>query len=60
MLRAFDLNYAYGPCVGINRIDRWGNFYFVVFSNWQDSYNNSLYTDCRTSKGTWIESTAND
>ncbi|KAI7896355.1 DNA polymerase delta, subunit 4-domain-containing protein [Mucor mucedo] len=23
MLRAFDLNYAYGPCVGIKRIDRW-------------------------------------
>lgn len=23
LLRAFDLNYAFGPCVGIKRIDRW-------------------------------------
>ncbi|KAI8080354.1 DNA polymerase delta, subunit 4-domain-containing protein [Thamnidium elegans] len=23
MLRSFDLNYKYGPCVGIKRIDRW-------------------------------------
>lgn len=23
LLRDFDLNYAYGPCVGIKRIDRW-------------------------------------
>ncbi|KAI9271058.1 DNA polymerase delta, subunit 4-domain-containing protein [Helicostylum pulchrum] len=23
MLRAFDLNYKYGPCVGMKRIDRW-------------------------------------
>jgi hypothetical protein len=26
LLRAFDLNYAFGPCVGIKRIDRWGNY----------------------------------
>ncbi|KAL7312886.1 hypothetical protein PS15m_008597 [Mucor circinelloides] len=25
LLRAFDLNYAFGPCVGIKRLDRWGN-----------------------------------
>ncbi|GAN05593.1 hypothetical protein MAM1_0096c05064 [Mucor ambiguus] len=23
LLRAFDLNYAYGPCVGIKRLNRW-------------------------------------
>ncbi|KAG2196677.1 hypothetical protein INT46_002637 [Mucor plumbeus] len=23
LLRAFDLNYAFGPCVGIIRLDRW-------------------------------------
>ncbi|KAI9483806.1 MAG: DNA polymerase delta, subunit 4-domain-containing protein [Benjaminiella poitrasii] len=23
LMKAFDLNYIYGPCVGINRLDRW-------------------------------------
>ncbi|RUP47193.1 DNA polymerase delta, subunit 4-domain-containing protein [Jimgerdemannia flammicorona] len=23
LLRAFDLNYAYGPCVGLSRLERW-------------------------------------
>lgn len=23
MLRSFDLNYKYGPCVGVKRLDRW-------------------------------------
>ncbi|CAO3653830.1 unnamed protein product [Mucor fragilis] len=27
LLRAFDLNYAYGPCVGIKRLDRWERAY---------------------------------
>ncbi|KAK4515091.1 uncharacterized protein ATC70_002701 [Mucor velutinosus] len=27
LLRAFDLNYAYGPCVGIKRMDRWERAY---------------------------------
>ncbi|OAC98352.1 hypothetical protein MUCCIDRAFT_115268 [Mucor lusitanicus CBS 277.49] len=27
LLRAFDLNYAFGPCVGIKRLDRWERAY---------------------------------
>lgn len=34
LLRAFDLDYKYGPCVGIKRIDRWGIFFCLhIFLN---------------------------
>lgn len=36
LLRAFDLNYAFGPCVGIKRSDRWGKNVLVA----------ELYTKC--------------
>lgn len=31
LLRAFDLDYKYGPCVGIKRIDRWGIFFLFAY-----------------------------
>lgn len=34
VLRAFDLNYAYGSCVGISRLERWRKYqYDDIFMN---------------------------
>lgn len=32
ILRAFDLNYAYGSCVGITRLERWREYDFSTIS----------------------------